>query len=496
MVKDQNPHNYPTTSHFIGDKWVCNSCVESMDICFHCDNARAIYKVVKGKKVCQDCYHEKYHTCGVCKGEHLLEAVVTDEMTKATYRGLFKKYGDSVCSACFRLQKTRFKKYKVRKCSRCEKIHSDSKHKNYCDSCYGGLPACKECGKKSHTLKSATLEGGGYTILCTSCLAKYRTCKNCRSISKNAKTITNTTGTYHLCKSCKDLSFCKSCRSFGKRSHKDEEICVECMDTYYNNTCSSCGSVKDPDKRCRTCGSAKDEIYNYTLKPRIVFHTLKKEVTPLMFGIENEVTFEDCSDMRKSLKRMYKANDPTLLLAKSDSSIGGCGFEIVTQPMSLKFFNKFDLTTLFHKDMKLDESCGMHVHVSRRGFGSDVHILKVVSFVHDNESLVNKIAGRGYTGYNDKISEKPSSNVLRCKGHGGNRSSRINLSNSTTIEFRMFAGCTKESEMRMRVEFLHALITWTRQTSIKGSKSVDSLQKFIKSDTRSYSNISKFMETV
>jgi len=166
---------------------------------------------------------------------------------------------------------------------------------------------------------------------------------------------------------------------------------------------------KDESGNCRQCGPYKYRLYNYTLKPHPQFHYTEldqKNNEFIFFGIENEISFDTSTQQHNALKKMYKEFDPRYVVCKSDASIHGHGFEMVTQPMTLDFFTNLDITKMFSRTQRSNNSCGMHIHVGRNAFKSDLHLYKVTNFIHENTIFIDEIAGRSFNNYNrDFLSE-------------------------------------------------------------------------------------------
>jgi hypothetical protein len=104
----------------------------------------------------------------------------------------------------------------------------------------------------------------------------------------------------------------------------------------------------------------------------------------------------------------FKKLLPKIVFCKSDSSIGGNGFETVSIPATLDFFKQSDLANTLNV-MRADPynmrsynvpSCGFHVHVSRTAL-SVLDLQKLERFMHNpaNRDFLNHVAGRGPTTY-------------------------------------------------------------------------------------------------
>jgi hypothetical protein len=215
----------------------------------------------------------------------------------------------------------------------------------------------------------------------------------------------------------------------------------------------------------------------------------------MFFGFENEVSFgSDDTSRTEALRSIYKSYSPKELIIKSDGSIGGYGFEIVSQPMSLAYFNSWDKSNLFFSTLKTGQNCGLHIHVNREAFVSDVHLFKVASFINrSDDSFITKIAGRSDCTYSHKFNKPIAQTIIESKDKANDRYLKVNLNNKHTVEFRLFIGCTKEFELCYRFQFLHALISFTRDNSIANSKSIPKFIEFVNKSGSMYKDLKEFL---
>ena len=109
------------------------------------------------------------------------------------------------------------------------------------------------------------------------------------------------------------------------------------------------------------------------------------------------------------------------------------------------------------------QTCGLHVHVSRNAFGKDyqaqedaiarvlffveTHWLEVLRFSRRTESQMSRWAARYGRQDNPK-------DVLDTAKRSGARYSCINLTNGSTIEFRMFRGTLKYNTFIATLQFV------------------------------------------
>ena len=494
------------TTHTGGGEHYCRHCMADFSVCEDCGTQKPsnAIKEVDRRKICSSCLSKNYKLCGCCNTYKKKDTIVSANSLEGMRRaGIFRKYGSSVCSECFEAKKRAFKLYEVESCSHCGKNYSYSEGqispKKYCPRCWDTFKTCTVCNSKHPNIRTREYinDEGDLTkaVMCDYCSEKNLfECDCCHRacLSKTKKYVKGSMRVHTVCSKCATGKECSNCSTLFSGSG---DMCEHCKSAYVSNTCS-CGRIRDERHACRVCNGMG--IYNYSHKPRVFFNYSKeKEIKRgnIFFGFENECTFgSSSSKMENRLKEMYAAYDPTVVVAKSDGSISGAGYEVVTQPMSLLFFHKMDLGPLLPEGIKKDDSCGLHIHVGRDSFVSEVHLYKVINFLHSNPTFTTYVAGRSFNGYCAKLKSKPSKHLKDSKRGNTERRAMVNLTNRTTVEFRLFAGCVSEYELRSKVEFLHALITFQKEVPIHLSKDLASFKSFIEMSSKTYPNGSAFIQ--
>lgn len=278
-----------------------------------------------------------------------------------------------------------------------------------------------------------------------------------------------------LCPSCLEekTTLCDHC---GDRIWRDEAegndsitLCHYCYENEYV-TCTECGVLlpnrdayyleDDEDNpyccHCYTEHPRHKAIHEYYYKPEPVFYG----EGPRYFGIELEI--DEGGELSANAEKLLKlANENhELLYAKHDGSLDD-GFELVSEPCSMTYHHaEVPWLPVLQKAASLGYTshkagtCGLHIHVSRAAFGEteeqqDLSIARILYFVEKHweellkfsrrtEAQLNRWAAR--YGYKDQPKE-----ILDHvkKGYGGGRYTCVNLTNTDTIEFRMFRGTLK-----------------------------------------------------
>jgi hypothetical protein len=187
-------------------------------------------------------------------------------------------------------------------------------------------------------------------------------------------------------------------------------------------------------------------------------------------GFELEVECQgDRLDYRKGAEIMSDVDEVYL---KTDGSLN-YGFEIVTHPMTLGYaMNNGNLWRSIEKLQGYSfagwetDTAGLHVHVSRDGFASEVHQAKFVHFFHRNEDFLSWLAGR--SGSRWASYEKEHLRNLRNKlrrTHGSERYMAVNLNNSGTLEVRIFRSSLRPERVQMALQLVDAVVNYTEKLS-------------------------------
>lgn len=161
-------------------------------------------------------------------------------------------------------------------------------------------------------------------------------------------------------------------------------------------------------------------------------------------------------------------------ILKHDGSLNqyAQGFEIVSAPATLKH-HRTAWDTFFSNSARFLRSytisgCGMHVHVSKAGFKNEIHQGKFISFYNltGNREFIETIAGRKANEYCRFRNDKKVSSVVKKEIDGGDRRVAVNMQNTHTLEVRIFKGNVKKEGFFKNLEFVHATIEFTKQSSI------------------------------
>jgi hypothetical protein len=206
---------------------------------------------------------------------------------------------------------------------------------------------------------------------------------------------------------------------------------------------------------------------------------------------------------------------------KSDSSIPSevFGFEIVSAPATLAYHSTawdrfFENSANYLRSYTVDK-CGMHVHLSRAAFGADkcsskLHQGKFVRFYNmaSNKKFLEMIAGRVQNGYCTTQDSKKITKVVKVikttdkkKGvelvpQTSERNVAVNLSNTATLEVRIFKGNCKKEGFFKNIEFVHSTFYFTLQSGVsEKSLNYETYLKWLKEPSQkgTYPNLLKWL---
>ncbi|WP_312939717.1 amidoligase family protein [Oscillibacter sp.] len=333
-----------------------------------------------------------------------------------------------------------------------------------------------------------------------------------------------------LCPDCLDelTVICDRC---GERIWSDDSegdsnttLCQNCYDEYYHR-CADCGRLirdddtyyVDDDSDVPYCDNCIDQhrggIQSYYYKPTPIFYGEGSRY----LGVELEI---DDGGERDSVAKALMSignRDAEHIYIKHDGSLNE-GMEIVTHPMTLDYHkNQMPWHAVMEKALAegyyshQSETCGLHVHVNRDSLGEseweqEETIARILFFVenHWNELLrfsrrtkrqLEKWAAR--YGRKDSPKEVLDSAKESCAG----RYACVNLTNFSTIEFRIFRGTLKYNTLIATLELVEELcsvaiscsdgemseLTWTEFVSHLSPQRCPELIQYLK-ERRLYVN--------
>lgn len=314
---------------------------------------------------------------------------------------------------------------------------------------------CDICGQARPLEERTRFDG---QELCANCIDKHTVhCQECGSIlwrDDNA----GDAGT-PLCQNCYEGSYTTCCQCGGVL--RESEACYENTDEHNERPyCAHCFHAVDQEQL----------IHSHSYKPEPIFYGKG----PRFFGVELEMDGGgECSAHASVLLAVVNQGNVRAYI-KHDGSLNN-GFELVTHPMSLNTqLREMPWRRLCRKAVSLSyrshqaSTCGLHIHVSRRAFGStepeqdaaiarvlyffEKHWNKLLRFSRRTPSQLDRWASRyGYQAQPMEILDYAK------KGYRGGRYACVNLQNADTVEFRIFRGTLKPNTILAALELVDCI---------------------------------------
>ena len=343
---------------------------------------------------------------------------------------------------------------------------------------------------------------------------EYTTCLDCgeyffKSVASKLKKITG-----YNCWNCyqSNVSLCGNCRVVStKKMHfvhingnQETQVCHDCLGKF--EKCIQCNSLWNNiplvNGRCINC--LPNLIHDYMYKPEPVFYKITNEKSPhSYFGIELEVEMKpEQKKLMHVIAARFQNDIDQLAYLKKDSSISN-GFEIVSHPMTLNFWNAGadDFWNALKKLTKHCESwsvdnCGIHVHVGRTTFESTDHTAKFMAFINNNRLFSAFIAER----YNAKqapfIDLTNSTTALNIASYAApiDRHTAVNVQKTLpTVEVRIFKGNMRKRKIMKNIEFVHAVQSYTKKATFE-DMAVKDFIAFVAGEQVTYPNLYSYIK--
>jgi len=327
-------------------------------------------------------------------------------------------------------------------------------------------------------------------------------CNCCNEPLSNNPRYSHHTADGIVCDECR-WNLYESCYNCGELVHRDEinydgdgeTYCDECANEYYR--CDRCGDFyhdsrmierNDDELYCENCYDYLVGQYDYRRVNS--YHDRPEELKFLgntslgrYYGVELEI--DRGEDMGEC------AEDMAYVLAERawfnrDGSLAENGFEIITHPATINYhLQEFpwkdvcDIAKEYGYRSHDTSTCGLHVHVSRGGFGTsyaeqELTIAKAILLIDRLWPDFVKFSRRDFSKLRE-WAKKPDCEMLPSdteldiigKSKRVNRYNAVNLNNRSTVEFRLFRGTLKVETIKATLQMLELLINFCRRTPLK-----------------------------
>lgn len=210
------------------------------------------------------------------------------------------------------------------------------------------------------------------------------------------------------------------------------------------------------------------ERHEYSYKPN--WEIVNPSGSDRLFGIELECEFDNENYAEQAAWAVTQMV-PSIVL-KEDGSLHAPSFEAVTQPAD--FRSAVDMVyevvdTLDFEGGDTSYECGMHVHVSRKAFGSFAvsNLIVMVDNIWDDlyrfsrrdEDELHWCSNRlEYTAGAPKAVKKQAADEAAIETRHNDRYHAINVTNKDTVEFRIFKGTTDTVQAIANLQLADVLV--------------------------------------
>lgn len=340
-------------------------------------------------------------------------------------------------------------------CRSCEDVvtNDNSIGNEYCNDC--GF-YCEHCDEASG---GDSYDVGG-NIWCDSCYTHDSFyCDNCDNSYSDSYGHSYVNGNTY-CEDC----YLENCY-----------YCNECDESYHNEyPCEHGGGNSSSPSGCRCRNNG---VHDYSCKPTPIFYGEPQSKLYMGFELETEIhgAFAESIDYANE-----QLKDVAIL--KHDSSIGrggSSGYEIVTHPHSHAYYRQNSdklwdtietLRTKYQARSWDTDTCGLHIHVSRKGFSSGAHTHRFIAFIYKNAEMMMKFGGRksSYARFNDVWRFDEYDRPVFSLKHKldmrapSERYSAVNTQNEHTLELRFFRGTMNPDGVLSALDLTQAMVEYTR----------------------------------
>lgn len=363
---------------------------------------------------------------------------------------------------------------------------------------------CDICGCEFEENKKIHIYHNPNRHVCPDCLEiHYIRCEECGDYVENRE-IKEVNDSY-LCPYCSfDYVQCRDCGKWfncemeGSAIYNGEYVCEDCCSEY--DTCGQCGELFPIDEMtlydgyyyCKDCYDEcftlikgyHDHDYNPT------FFGDNHDNSVPYFGVELEVDYgvEECKEECANKIQCHLGEN--FVYFEEDGSLSR-GFEIITQPATLEYHTSimklyekaFNSAKNYNFKSHDTDTCGLHVHFNRSFFTenateeqADLYLTRLLYLFEKfwNEMVIfsrRKISE--IEDYACRYDESPKDTVKGFKRSKfyKNRYHAVNLTNTNTIEFRIFKGTLNPETFLATLQLCQKLVCVS-----KYAQSVEELQ--------------------
>lgn len=330
---------------------------------------------------------------------------------------------------------------------------------------------CSDCGEFATGTIAVETSRGDTRQVCEDCITNsevYFCCEDCETWYDDTVNSYTTSDGRTICDGCRCEHYIE-CDNCGDLVYEDNAYYCDDCDRYY---CESCWDNHYHEENL---------LYDYhAFRDWRPYKTETECEPPFYIGHELEIDNGSlCEDVINDITSSIPA------VCMHDGSLGCDGIEIVSQPLSYKYYlaKENDYHELFKRlandygyQSHNTTTCGLHFHVTRPQ-NSDI-IDRIILFMETYKEEIIRLSRRSsgeisdwcnfLSDYRTSVSEKEikSLDYIKKNKETSTRYMALNLTNSNTIEFRIFKGTLKYETFMADLEFVNNLVTIASDLSI------------------------------
>lgn len=277
---------------------------------------------------------------------------------------------------------------------------------------------------------------------CEDCADENYQCERCGCYIEHPEQFEDSD--YHYCNSCFERETRYICAECGAHFRYGESGNYDDYDDWYCHGCIDYGHGNFGSHYI-------DEYHDFKDSGRVCFYgSINRRDEPHM-GFELEVDKGKYNDRGKVAKKIIDSFGE-FFHCEYDGSLSS-GFEIISQPAAIsyhldsmpKYINMFDDIIGEGFSSHNAGTCGLHIHIDRAYFEDkeDSSIAKLLYIFEKHWTNLKRFSRRkeSQMEWCDRYGGKPTEIVKqRKRGLGYGRYYAVNLSNSNTIEIRLWRG--------------------------------------------------------
>lgn len=355
----------------------------------------------------------------------------------------------------------------------------------YCESCFNDLYFCCNCCTDIYSKDCAIWSEYDESYICDSCYCDdYITCECCDCVTHNRDS--HCDDSHNLCSHCFDryYSTCNNCDCIINRDYTyitecdSDTLCESCYNEHYCN-CSQCNEDLEVDLASHSAKlkyNGQSEILDYKTAINWEFYQIDSDLNHNPYiGLELELQHKDNRASLSPICNLIGKELHSLAVAMHDGSLTN-GLEIITTPHKFQALKKnLKLRQLCAELIALDarshdtKKCGFHVHISKinwfkesckplsKEYGYSTNKAQLYQYVFTKlRRYITRISGRD---------DEQIESYCQFRNSDSSRYVAVNLTNSKTVEVRIWNGTLNYKTLKMRLKFTLAMLEYLQQVS-------------------------------